>query len=140
MKPPPDRFTIFVLCDDPSHAKAQAVTNFVRISVESEAVRLPGHHWDELYPGRRKSGTDSAVTLVDNRRPTPEATMSRDRDYWSRSRAVYELECRKCRKPREFQLEKLFAVFDQIYADWRAAYGDTGVRPVSLRDLDAAFR
>lgn len=137
MKPPSDRFVVFVICDDPSHVEPQAVTNFVLVDDEDRVGRLAGHHWDELYPGSRRSGTDSAVTLIDNKRPDLDKHGLGDRDYWSRSRAVYELKCRKCRKPFQWRLERLFGVLDELHKEYAAAYGDTGTLPTPLQALSA---
>lgn len=138
MKPPADQFTVFVVCDDPGHSKTQAVTNFVRIEPDEEQHRRPGHHWDELYPGKRKSGADSAVTLVDKRQPGMdhlEFNREEEREYWSRARSVYELECRKCRKPYQFRMEKLFPVLEQLRAEYTRVHGGIGVLPISLQAI-----
>lgn len=139
MKPAGDRFTVFVVCDSPTHAKAQAVTNFVRVRAEDEGEHLPGQHWDEVYPGRRKSGTDSAVTLVDNAHPDTSNLAGLDTEYWARARAVYELECRKCHKSHQWKLERLFPILDRIHEKYRESHGETGVYTATLRLLAASM-
>ncbi len=134
MKPDPDRFTIFVVCDGNGHTKPQGVTNFVR--TDDENAR--GERWEEHFTGRSKHGGDSAVNLVDNARPTADELFGDfDQDYWARARPVFELQCRKCRKVFEWRGERLFAAFDALHDAYLRSHGPVGVLPISLRAIAA---
>lgn len=136
MRIPDDVFAVFLVCDSERHPKTQAVTNFVRV-VDPESGES---RWDEWYPGKRRDGGDSAVTLVDNARPPTEMLHQFDPEFWSRARPVYEPFCRKCRHPFQWRAEKLFAVLDQAFEEYNAAHGDTGVLPLSLQSVAASIR
>jgi hypothetical protein len=112
---------IFVYCDDASHPRRVAVTNFI--------FRDPG--WGEEFT--RKNGTDHGTTIGPDDAPfrlsdhdDPTAGLRSGSFYRSR----YALTCRKCkRRPLVLREEKLFSLLDDV--------AGTGVSEVSLGALVA---
>jgi len=99
---------IFIYCDDPSHAKHVAVTNFYPVHGS------PGH-WNERYASRAARGDkQSGQTIVDDAplREGSRARQQKGRDVRSR----YLLTCRKCGGGRAVPAreENLFAVLDAL--------------------------
>jgi len=122
--------SIFIYCDDPSHSRRQAVTNF-----KAE----PDGRWNEHYAstaaqGRRESGQ----TIGANDSPLEARELSRrglreviEAEGPFRSR--YRLECRRCkRRPVIAREEPLFAVLTRLT--------DTGLFEVSLILLAATLQ
>ena len=118
--------SVFIYCDDASHPRRVAVTNFVQIDPLDSTHSTAGR-WNERYTstaaqGSRESGTSLGV---DDR---PIALGS-----WTPGdvvRSNYTLVCRKCRqRPVEFKEERLFAALNRLCG--------VGVSEISIRVLGA---
>lgn len=127
--------SVFIYCNDPSHDRSRAVTDFYQIKPvgidDPEAGRWNERYTSTAAQGRRESGT----TLIGDRLPqrgeiqnvvlgggTAEAEI----------RSRYRLECRKCRRrPVVATEEKLFAVLNKLAAE--------GITRISLQGLRLLF-
>lgn len=95
---------VFIYCDDPSHPKRVAVTNFHPVAGE------PGR-WEEF-------GRDSGETMVDDRpfddQWRHDANLSNYRERENRAR--YRLACRKCgdRGALQAREENLFGALEAV--------------------------
>src|SRR5450759_2424550 len=93
-------FKVFIYCDDPSHPRRIAVTNF---------IALPDGGWHE-EPSSRAS-KDGAVgtgrTIVDDALPAPGWANQPSEDH-QEIRGRFELVCRKCRGSVPARAENLF--------------------------------
>lgn len=118
-------FKMFIYCDDPSHPRRIAVTNF---------IALPDGGWHE-EPSSRAS-KDGAVgtgrTIVDDTLPGA-GWANQPSENHQEIRDRFELVCRKCRRrPVLARKENLFPVLD----GWRAA----GVSEVALAVIGASLQ
>lgn len=122
---------VFLYCDDPSHSKVVAVTNFQAVRNGNEGWT---GRWNEIYTstaaqGRRESGVTLEITPDGDRVPTPGSIGGSDisdRQF----RSAYRLVCRKCpRRPVVAREPKLFKALDRL--------ADVGASKVSLSVLAA---
>jgi hypothetical protein len=101
------RGVIFIYCDEQSHPKREAVTNFKPYS------GLLGSGWHEL-PASRGHGAGRSIV---NNAPATAGWANDPGIANSDHRNRYEFSCRKCRKPVVAREEKLFSALDKFAAD-----------------------
>lgn len=120
-----DAFKVFIYCDDPSHPRRVAVTNF---------IALPDGGWHEEPSSRasRDGYLGTGRTIVDDTLPSHGWANQPSEDR-QEVRDRFELVCRKCRRrPVTARAEKLFSRLD----GWRAA----GVLEVPLAMVAASLQ
>jgi len=123
------RGNIFIYCDDPSHSKRIAVTNFHPAGDGDEG------RWNEWYTSRAAQGArESGTTLVDDVPPEVGTWLEDPTSYQGRDvRSRYRLECRKCRHRTAVPAreDKFFAVLNLL--------AEHGVSEISLNGLAASL-
>lgn len=113
---------MFIYCDDPSHPRRVAVTNFDRINGQ----------WHERPASRAGRTAGTGVTLVRDAVPEPGWALDSGISN-SEIRPKHDLRCRKCRRrPVPVRPENLYPVL--------AGLLDAGESEVSLRRLAASLQ
>lgn len=123
-------YRIFVFCDDESHPKRAAVTNFVRVT---PGPLSPSGGWHERPSSRALAAPGAGRHLIGD--APAEAGWANDPDVSNADvRDRYELTCRRCRHPRPVvaRRETLYTALD----GWETL----GVSEVSLSQLAASIR
>ena len=118
-------FKVFIYCDDPSHPRRVAVTNF---------IALPDGGWHEEPSSRasRDGYVGTGRTIVDDTLPAAGWANQPSEDH-QEIRDRFEMSCRKCRRSVVVvRKENLFPVLD----GWRAA----GVSELPLTVVAASLR
>lgn len=114
-------FHVFIYCDDPSHAKRVAVTNFVRTR----------GGWHEVPATRANASgyTGTGRTIVGDELP-PAGWVNEPLPDGAEIRGRHELVCRKCkRRPVPLRADRRDRVLDRL--------AGAGVSAVSLSGLAA---
>lgn len=112
---------VFIYCDDKSHARRVAVTNF----------RLTPMGWDEQVSSRAQLKPSAGYTLHGD---------TVDADGWALEedlpaapmRVNFDLVCRKCRRPWTLTQAKLYSALDVV--------NESGVSELSLVTLASIVR
>ena len=123
---------IFIFCDDSSHPKPVAVTNFVQIEPEGSGFPEAGR-WDERYTSSAAQGLrTSGTTLIGDRLPEPGEILPGR--HLEGVRSHYEIRCRRCAPRGNVRTgePRLFAALNMFAA--------AGVSSVSLVVLAASLR
>lgn len=116
-------FKIFVYCDDESHPKRVAVTNF---------IATPDGGWHERLATRaRVRGHIGTGRQMLNDAPAHDGWALEARPDDEVTRARFELECRKCHRSAPARQENLFPVLD----GWKSS----AVSEVSLTLIAASM-
>ena len=125
-------FQIYIYCDDRSHTRPVAVTNFVEVN-PGPLAENGGWHERPASRASQKRRIGTGMTMIGD--AVPEAGWALDPDARNADvRERFELECRKCNSQGSLDVraEKLFPVLD----GWR----DAGVSRVPLAVLAASLQ